>query len=125
MQHLPEQKRARKQLEYVDTELLGQKQNVKVFKKAAYGFGVGIGFLLVLPLLPDMGDSTKSKAMLDLFHTLSLGMIFYAGAITLGYFFLRSQIKFIMFALNWIYLPSFGIWAATQGYGILTGGSGS
>ena len=124
MQQIPEQKRPKKQLEYVDTELLGQKENVRVFKKAAYGFGVGIGFLLVLPLLPDMEDSKKAGDMVDLFHTMSIGMIFYAGAITLGYFFLRSQIKFIMFALNWIYLPTFGIWAATQGYGILTGGGG-
>ena len=125
MQQLPEQKRPQKRLEFVDTELLGDKKNVSVFKKAAYAFGVGLGFFIILPLLPEVGDPVKSKLMINLFHTISLCMILYAVAVCVAFFFMRSNLKFIMFLLNWVFIPSFAIWAVMQGYNILTATGGT
>ncbi len=125
MQQLPEQKRPQKRLEYVDVELLGNKKNVSVFKKAAYAFGVGFGFFIILPLLPDVGDPVKSKLMINLFHTISICMILYSVDVGVAFFFMRSNLKFIMFLLNWVVVPSFGIWAVMQGYDILTATGGA
>ncbi len=120
MQQLPEQEKRRKEIQFVDVDLLGKKQNIKCFKSAAYAMGFGVGFLILSPLLPDIGDKEKSSAMADLYQSVSLCMIAYALTVTVGFFFFRKNIPFIMFVLNWFVVPTLCIWAVMEGYGIIT-----
>ena len=120
MQQLPEQEKRRKEIQFVDVDLLGKKQNIKCFKSAAYAMGFGVGFLILSPLLPDIGDKEKSSAMADLYQSVSLCMIAYALTVTVGFFFFRKNIPFIMFVLNWFVVPTLCIWAVMEGCGIIT-----
>lgn len=120
MQQLSEQERRRKEIQYVDVDLLGKKQNVKCFKSAAYAMGFGVGFLILSPFLPDVGEEKKSEAMVDLYQSVSFWMIAYAIAVTISFFFFRKNIPFIMFILNWFAIPTVALWAMIEGYGIIT-----
>ena len=110
----------RKESGYIDEELLRDKQGKKVFKAAAYSMGIGVGFFIVQPLLPDIGDKEKSDAMMNIFQTIALLMIGYSASLTLAFFFFRSNVKLVLFMLNWVLVPLVGLWCVTEGYKVLT-----
>lgn len=118
---IEQQERRRDRLATVDEELLGHKENKKLFRAAAYSMGLGIGFLFLIPLLPDIGDEAKAEAMAHVFNVISYLMIGYSLAVTFSFFFLRANIKLVMFMLNWILVPMVGLWCLTTGYKIITG----
>ena len=100
----------RPDLSVVDEELLVRKENKKVFKKVAYGAGIGVGFFLILPILPEIGDEAKSDAIKHIFSVFAATMIFYSIALTFSFFLLRDNIKLVLLMLNWIVLPMVGLW---------------
>lgn len=116
------QKKRRHDLSVVDEQLLLHRENRKLFKAVAYGFGIGLGFLILSPLLPDIGNKEKSDAMIAVFNRVAIYMIAYAGIITFSFFFLRAHMKLVLFILNWLVLPTVGLWAFMEGYKVLTSG---
>ena len=106
---------------YIDEQLMADRTGRKAFKSSAYSLGIGIGFLILSPLLPDFGDPERSKAMFGVFRTVALWMVGYSLVVALGFFFARDKIKMILGILNWIIIPTIGIWAVMEISGILTG----
>lgn len=111
----------RKNLDVVDQDLLINKENKSTFKAAAYSMGLGIGFLLLIPILPDIGNEERQRGMIDIFTRLSYLLVGYSLALAFGFFLLRPNIGLIKFILNWIVIPTAGLWAVIEGYKVLTG----
>lgn len=109
----------RRQFDYVDTEVLS-KQNRKAFKSAAYAMGIAIGLFLVQPMLPEISEKSRQEQLIHLFDLASLSLFLYAAAITATFFFFRSNLKPILFVLNWVVLPTILFWIAGEGYGVFT-----
>ena len=108
-------------MEYYDTELLGKK-NRRAFKSAAYAFGIAVGFLILSPILPDMGSSeAQSKDLLGEFRTLALWMIGYAVATGVAFIFFRKDVYKILTILNWVVVPTIAITAFMEISDILKG----
>ena len=117
------QKERRKE-SYIDEELLVDKTGRKVFKSSAYSMGIAIGFLILSPILPAMGDTAEqSAAMLSVFRTLAIWMIAYSVIVAFSFLFLRSKIKMILMMLNWFLMPSVVLWGILEIKDILTGGA--
>ncbi len=117
----PVRQKQAKQMEYYDTELLGKK-NRKAFKSAAYAFGIAIGFLLMSPLLPEMGNNKEqSEALLSAFRDIAFWMIGYAVATGVAFIFFRKDVYKILTILNWVVVPTIGISAFMEISGILQG----
>ncbi len=117
------QKEARKTA-YIDEELMGNKVGRKVFKSSAYSLGIAIGFLILSPLLPEIGDKEQSEAMFGLFHVLAYWMIAYSIVVAVSFLFLRPKINMILMMLNWMLMPMIAIWALLQIKDILSGHAG-
>lgn len=117
---MPQQKR-RINLDTVDQELLVNKQNKKVFKNVAYAMGIGVGFMLVMPILPDIGDEAKQDGMEAIYFVISYSLIAYSISLALGFFFLRPYVGLVAFILNWVVMPIVGLWAVTEGYKVIAG----
>ncbi len=114
------QKHRRPDLMTVDTELLVNKENKKYFKMAAYSMGVGLACVILLPLLSGLGgDEAKSEALSTIFFYIGLALIAHAVVITFSFFFLRQSIKLVLFMLNWLILPTVGIWAVLEAIDVL------
>ncbi len=110
----------RRDIGIVDEELLVNKQNKKIFRMAAYSMGVGIACVILLPLLSNIGgDSAKSEALNTVFLYIGLALIMNALVIAFSFFFLRQNIKLVLFMLNWLILPTAGIWAVLEAIDIL------
>jgi hypothetical protein len=107
---------------YIDEELMIDKTGRKVFKSSAYSMGIAIGFLILSPILPTMGDTAEqSAAMLSIFRTLAVWMIAYSVVVAFSFLFLRSKIKMILMMLNWFLMPSVVLWGILEIKDILTG----
>ena len=117
---MPQQSR-RRNLDVVDQELLGNKQNKKIFKNIAYAMGVGIGFILLIPMLPDIGDEAKQEGMEAIYFIISYTLMVYSISLGLGFFFLRPYVALVAFILNWVVMPMVGIWALVEGYKVISG----
>lgn len=105
----------------VDEDILQNKLYRKVFRTIAYAAGVGIGFLVLMPILPDGGHEAKEDAMKHLFLMISVFLIIYALGMTFAMVFLRDAIKPILFLMNWVVIPSAAIWCVMEGHRIITG----
>ena len=117
---MPQQSR-RKNLDVVDHELLMNKQNKKVFKGAAYSMGLGVGLLLLIPILPDIDETAKQDGLESIFVTISCVLIANSFALAFGFFLLRPYIGLIQFMLSWFVMPTVGIWAVVEGYKVIAG----
>lgn len=105
----------------VDEELLVNKRNKKIFKSVAYAMGLGIGFMILIPILPSIGDEAKQDAMEYIYFVLSYSMIAYSFSLALGFFFLRPYVGLVSFMLNWVIMPGVGLWAVMAGYKVIAG----
>ena len=94
----------------VDEELLLNKFNKKLFRKVAYGFGIGVGLFILIPILPEIIDEQKSGEIKSIFSVFAVSLILYSIVISFSFFFLRSHIKLVLFMLNWFIMPMIGIW---------------
>lgn len=94
----------------VDEELLLNKFNKKLFKKVAYGFGIGVGLFFLIPILPEIVDETKSDEIKSIFSVFAVSLVVYSMAISFSFFFLRAHIKIVLFMLNWFIMPMVGLW---------------
>lgn len=104
----------------VDTDLLVHKQNKKIFKMAAYSMGVGLACVILLPLLSGISsDEAKSDALSTIFFYIGLALIGHSVVIAFSFFFLRENIKLVLFMLNWLILPTIGIWAVMEAMDVL------
>ncbi len=103
----------------IDEELMGHKGR-KSFKSAAYSFGLAIGFLLLAPLMPEIGDTQKQAAITAIFYSTALWMIGYSVVITLAFFFLRAYVNGIISIMNWFFVPTIILWALYDIYNLLT-----
>lgn len=109
---------------YIDEELMVDRTGRKVFKSSAYSMGIAIGFLILSPILPAMGDTAEqSDAMLGVFRTLAVWMIAYSIIVAFSFIFLRSKVKMILMMLNWFLMPSVVLWGILEIKDILTGGA--
>lgn len=106
--------RPREKLKYVDEDLLVDKTGRKAFRSAAYAIGIAVGFLILSPLLPEIGTPEENTMIVSVFRTLSMWMIFYGFAISFAFFFMRPRVRFIMAILNWVVIPTVLIWVAFQ-----------
>jgi len=105
----PIRQKEAKKMEYYDEELLGKK-NRRAFKSAAYAFGIAVGFLILSPLLPDMGSSEEeSEALLSAFRTIACWMIGYAATTGVAFIFFRKNVYKILTILNWVVVPMIAI----------------
>ncbi len=120
MQYEPIHQKKAKETAYIDEELMGKK-NRKAFKSAAYSFGLGIGFLVLSPLLPEMGTKEKSDALMSVFRVIAMWMIFYSAATGVAFIFFRKSVKMVLMLLNWFLVPSLAIWGFMEISGILSG----
>lgn len=116
-----QQRHRRPDLMTVDTDLLIHKENKKLFKMAAYSMGVGIACVILLPLLSGIGDKEKSEALSTIFFYIGLTLIAHSVVIAFSFFFLRQNIKLVLFMLNWLILPTVGIWAVLEAIEVLKG----
>lgn len=96
----------KEKLKYVDEDLLVNKIGRKAFKRAAYAIGLAVGFFLLSPFLPDVGNKEKQDAIIGAFHVLALWLILYGALITVTFFFMREKLKLVMFILNWFVIPT-------------------
>lgn len=104
----------------VDEDLLVNKRNKKLFKMAAYSMGVGLACVILLPLLSSIGgDEAKSDALSTIFFYIGLALIAHALVIAFSFFFLRENIKLVLFMLNWLIMPTVGIWAVLEAIDVL------
>lgn len=94
----------------VDTELLGEKQNAKAFRGAAYAMGLAIGFLILSPLLGDFDGQKQISGMIELIRVMAMWMIGYAIIVIFAYIKMRKQMRAVLFMLNWFLIPTFGLW---------------
>ena len=106
---LPEQKYANNKFKYVDTELLGDKQNSKAFRGAAYTMGIAAAFIFLSIILPTF-ENKRVADMVELIRSLAWWMTGYAAIVVFAYFRLRKNMKFILFLLNWFMVPTIGLW---------------
>lgn len=107
-----------KSFDYVDTEIMS-KNNRKAFKSAAHSMGIAVGLFLLKPFLPEIGSPEKHEQMMHLFNMTALMLFLYSIAIAIVFFFLRSNLKPLLFILNFFVAPSIVLWVFTQGYSIL------
>ena len=105
----------------VDEELLVNKRNKKIFKSVAYAMGLGIGFMILIPILPGIDDESKQAAMEYIYFVLAYSMMGYSIALALGFFFLRPYVGLVSFMLNWVIMPGVGLWAIISGYKAIAG----
>jgi len=110
MKELPEQKYANNKMHIVDVDLLGEKQNARAFRGAAYSIGIGAGFLILYPFLREGQESQQLKDMMELIRVMALWMLGYAAIVLFGYFKVRKHLKYVLFMLNWFLIPTFGLW---------------
>ncbi|HEU4839258.1 MAG TPA: hypothetical protein VFS88_07605 [Micavibrio sp.] len=119
--YVPQKKRHEES--YIDEQLMADKTGRKVFKSSAYSMGIAVGFLILSPLLPDMGETAEqSEAMVSVFRSLALWMIAYSIIVAVSFLFLRSKIKMILMMLNWFLMPGVVLWGVFEIKDILTGG---
>lgn len=86
--------------------------------------GIAIGFLILSPILPAMGDTAEQSAeMLSVFRTLALSMIAYSVVVAFVFLFLRPKVKMVLMMLNWFLMPTVVIWGILEIKDILTGGA--
>jgi len=117
----PIRQKEAKQMEFYDSELLGKK-NRRAFKSAAYAFGIAVGFLVMSPLLPDLGSGEEeSKALLSAFRDIAFWMIGYAAATGAAFIFFRNNVYKILAILNWVVVPMVAITAFMEISDILKG----
>lgn len=109
MRELPEQKYASNKFKYVDTELLGEKQNSKAFRGAAYTIGIAFVFIILSLVLPTFEDKRVAE-MIELIRSLAWWMIGYAAIVVFAYIRMRKSMKVILFMLNWFMVPTIGLW---------------
>lgn len=109
-------------LKYVDEDLLVNKVGRKAFKSAAYSIGIAVGFLILSPLLPEIGTPEQHELFMGVFRTVAVWMIVYGAAVAGGFFFMRPRVKLIMSTLNWFVMPGVLLWAVFRIQDILAGG---
>jgi hypothetical protein len=108
-------------LKYVDEDLLVNKVGRKAFKSAAYSIGIAAGFLIMSPLLPEIGTPEQHELFMGVFRTVAMWMVIYGTAIAVGFFFMRPRVKLIMSTLNWFIMPAVLLWAVFEIKDILSG----
>ncbi|PZQ46556.1 MAG: hypothetical protein DI551_04940 [Micavibrio aeruginosavorus] len=107
---LPEQKYPDNKFKFVDTDLLGEKQNARAFRGAAYSIGIGAGFLILSPFLPKFEGQPQINQMVDLIFVMAIWMVAYAAVVIFTYLKSRKSMKYVLFMLNWFLIPTFGLW---------------
>jgi hypothetical protein len=109
VKQLPEQKYANNKFKYVDTELLGNKQNSKAFRGAAYTIGIATAFIILSVVLPSFDDKRVAD-MIELIRSLAWWMLAYAVIVVVAYFKMRKNMRSLLFMLNWFMVPTIGLW---------------
>ncbi len=104
-----EQIARRRERNFVDTQLLGEKQNAKAFRSAAYTLGISFGFIVLSSILPTFEDKHVS-GIIELVRSLAYWMIFYAVIVVATYIGARKNMKHVLMMLNWIFAPTIGLW---------------
>ncbi|PZO82704.1 MAG: hypothetical protein DI626_09810 [Micavibrio aeruginosavorus] len=105
----------------VDEDMLKNKLYRKVFRTIAYCTGIGIGLMVLLPILPESGHLAKEEGIKDLFLTIGAFLLIYAVGMLVAFMFLRDALKPILFLMNWVVIPSAAIWCVMEGHRIITG----
>lgn len=109
IQQLPEQKTSRYARNFVDADMLGEKQNAKSFRSAAYTLGIAIAFLILSLILPTFEDKRVAD-MVELIRSLSFWMLGYGLVIVFSYIKMRKSMKYVRFMLTWFLAPTIGLW---------------
>lgn len=111
-------------LKYVDEDLLVDRTGRKAFRAAAYSMGIAIGFIILSPFLPDLGDTNEqSDQIIGVFRMVAFWMIGYSITVAFSFFFMRPRIKAVLFILNWIVMPAVVLNAILSIKDIMSGGA--
>ena len=76
-------------------------------KRSAIYAGVGLGFLILIPFLPDTSNVEKSAAMKELFSLTALSTIGYGILLTVICIFMRSKAVAFDGLMNFFVVPIF------------------
>lgn len=95
------------------------KKIFKILKRSSITIGAGLGFLILIPFLPDVSDAEKQKNILDLFFMTGWCIAGYGAFMSLCVFFLRSKVLLIDGLMNFFVVPSYAIWFAFEAFKIL------
>lgn len=98
-----------------------EKKIYKVVKRSAIAFGAGIGFIFIIPFLPDVADAEKMEAMRELFVLLGKSISAYGAFMAIAVFVKRDKILLIDGLMNWLIVPTFGLWIVFEAVKILNG----
>ena len=109
MIELPEQSAARRGRDFVDTQMLGEKQSSRAFRGAAYTIGIALGCLVLSLIVPTFEDKRVGD-MVELIRVTAFWMLGYAAIVVFAYVKMRAQMRAVLFLLNWILVPTFGVW---------------
>lgn len=107
--------------ELANKERKREKKIYKILKRSAIAVGVGIGFVVMIPFLPDIADEDKMVEMRELFSLTGMSVAGYGVFMTLVIFFMRNRILMVDALMNWFIVPSYGLWFAFEAYNILAG----
>ncbi|MEM6781669.1 MAG: hypothetical protein AAF569_07380 [Pseudomonadota bacterium] len=91
----------------------------KILHRSAVAFGVGIGFLILVPFLPEISDEQKMNDMKDLFRLTGFSIVFYGAIMAAVIFFMRDKAIFFNGLMNWFIVPSYAIWFGMEAFTIL------
>ena len=93
-----------------DKELKKEKKIGKIGRNAAVSIGLGLGFLVLTPSLPDIDNEAKTDAMKGLFANLAIMMISYGAVLLLSVVFVRNKAQLIAGIMSWFVAPSLALW---------------
>ena len=97
------------------------KKIAKIMKRAAISVGVGLGFIILLPFLPEISDTEKMDDMKDLLSLTGMSIVGYGALMTLTVFFFRKHTLVVDGLMNWLVVPTYGLWFAMEAYKVLAG----
>ncbi len=107
--------------ELADKERKRDKKIYKILKKAAIAVGAGLGFIVIIPFLPDITDKDKMVEMRELFSLTGMSVASYGVFMSFVIFFFRDRILLVNGIMNWLIVPTYGLWFAFEAYKILAG----
>ncbi len=96
-----------------------EKKIFKILKRSSIFIGVGFGFLILIPFLPDIADNEKQLAIKNLFFLSAKSVVAYGVLMCLTVFFLRNKALLIDSLMNFFIVPTYVLWFAYEAYAIL------
>lgn len=102
-----------------DKERKKEKKIAAISRNAAMSVGIGVGFFVLVPLLPEIGNEVKADAMKGLFASVAMAMIGYGAILLLAVMFARSKSTLIAGLMSWFVAPSIAVWFLMEAMDIL------